>query len=178
MSTISVTDLKRLLDETPSLSLIDVRTPLEFDQVHVPEARNFPLGDLAPKRLVDSGQLSASEPVYILCHSGARAQKASDQFLAAGYENTIVVEGGTQAWLASNLPVTRGQSKSISLERQVRIAAGSLVLTGVILGSFVHYGFFGLSGFVGAGLVFAGITDWCGMGLLLAKAPWNQRSPS
>jgi predicted branched-subunit amino acid permease len=73
------------------------------------------------------------------------------------------------------LPVTRSSVKIISLERQVRIVAGSLVLIGVLLGWFVHRGFFGLSAFVGAGLVFAGITDFCGMGLLLAKLPWNKR---
>jgi hypothetical protein len=76
------------------------------------------------------------------------------------------------------LPVTRGVVKVISLERQVRIAAGSLVLVGVLLAIFVHPYFIGLSAFVGAGLVFAGITDWCGMGLLLAKLPWNSRKPA
>jgi rhodanese-related sulfurtransferase len=86
-----------------------------------------------------------------------------------------VVEGGTLAWIAANLPVTRSAVKMISLERQVRIAAGSLVLIGVLLGWFVHRGFYGLAAFVGAGLVFAGITDFCGMGLLLAKLPWNRR---
>ena len=178
MSTISPADLKRFLDEKPSSVVIDVRTSVEFDQVHVPQARNLPLSSFQPKRLVENGELPAEDPIFILCQSGARAQKAADQFLAAGLRNAIVVEGGTQAWVASNLPVTRGQGKVISLERQVRIGAGSLVLTGVILGWFVHPGFFGLSAFVGAGLVFAGITDWCGMGLLLAKAPWNQRSAS
>ena len=79
------------------------------------------------------------------------------------------------AWNEAGFPVTRGRSRVISLERQVRIGAGALVLTGVLLGSLVHPAFFALSGLVGAGLVFAGLTDWCGMGLLLAKAPWNQR---
>ena len=82
------------------------------------------------------------------------------------------VEGGTQAWDAAGLPVIRGQ-KAISLERQVRIAAGSLVLTGAVLSHWVHPWWIGLSGFVGAGLIFAGITDTCGMGLLLARMPWN-----
>jgi hypothetical protein len=85
----------------------------------------------------------------------------------------VNVEGGTQACESSGVPVVRGK-KAISLERQVRIAAGSLVLTGVTLGWLVHPGFFGLSAFVGAGLVFAGITDTCGMGMLLARMPWNQ----
>ena len=178
MRTISVFDLKRLLEETPSPALIDVRTPLEFDEVHVSQARNYPLGELEPKRLIGDGELPSAEPIFLLCRSGARAQKASDQFVAAGYGNTVVVEGGTQAWIESELPVIRGEGKIISLERQVRIAAGTLVLIGVLLGWFVHRVFFGLPAFVGAGLVFAGLTDWCGMGLLLAKAPWNRRSRS
>ncbi|MCW5559341.1 MAG: DUF2892 domain-containing protein, partial [Verrucomicrobiae bacterium] len=78
-------------------------------------------------------------------------------------------------WEAAGLPVLRGTSRVISLERQVRIAAGTLVVTGTALGYFVHPGFYGLAAFVGAGLVFAGITDFCGMGLLLAKLPWNSR---
>lgn len=74
-------------------------------------------------------------------------------------------------------PVTRSAVKVMSLERQVRIAAGSLVFIGVALGWFVHRGFFAVPAFVGAGLVFAGLTDFCGMGLLLAKMPWNRRLP-
>ena len=178
MSRISPADLKRLLGQDSSLAVIDVRTPLEFDEVHVAEAVNIPLDRLNPELLVRNGELPAEEPIYILCRSGQRAVKAADRFIAAGYPNVVVVEGGTQAWIEANLPVTRGQRKAISLERQVRIAAGSLVFAGVTLGWFVHPGFFGLSGFVGAGLVFAGISDWCGMGLLIAKAPWNQRARS
>jgi hypothetical protein len=93
----------------------------------------------------------------------------------AGLDNAVVVEGGTIAWSDAGLPVERAAVKVMSLERQVRIGAGSLVLTGVLLAIFVHPYFLALSGFVGGGLVFAGITDWCGMGLLLAKAPWNNR---
>ena len=84
--------------------------------------------------------------------------------------------GGVAAWKAAGLPVEKDEHAPWSLERQVRVVAGALVVTGVVLGFWIHPGFFGLSAFVGAGLVFAGITDWCGMGLLLAKAPWNRRS--
>jgi hypothetical protein len=87
----------------------------------------------------------------------------------------INIEGGTNACIVAGLPVVRGK-KAISLERQVRIAAGLLVLLGVILGWLVHPAFFGLAAFVGAGLVFAGVTDTCGMGMILARMPWNQCS--
>jgi len=116
------------------------------------------------------------QTVYVICKSGGRAAKACERFHAAGFTNVASVEGGTEAWEAAGLPLVRGASRVLSLERQVRIGAGSLVLLGVILGWNVHAAFFGLSAFIGAGLIFAGVTDWCGMGLLLAKAPWNQRT--
>lgn len=96
--------------------------------------------------------------------------------LAAGLTNVINVEGGTRAWAEAGLPVNRDKS-AISLERQVRIAAGLLVLAGVVLGVFVYPYLIGLSAFVGAGRVFAGVTDTCGMGLLLARMPWNRGGP-
>jgi rhodanese-related sulfurtransferase len=150
--------------------LIDVRTPAEFEEVHVAFARNVPLDRLDPQALGDP-----AAPVYVVCRSGSRGQKACEKLLAAGFANVANVEGGTLACVEAGLPVVRGR-KTISLERQVRIAAGSLVLLGVLLGVLAHPGFLGLAGFVGAGLVFAGITDTCGMGLLLARMPWNRRA--
>jgi rhodanese-related sulfurtransferase len=120
-------------------------------------------------------ELQKNQPVYLLCRSGQRATKAADKFAKEGFSQPVVVEGGTLAWIEANLPVTRGQTRVISLERQVRIAAGAIVLTGVLLARFVNFNFIWLSGFVGAGLIFAGITDFCGMGLLLARMPWNKR---
>jgi rhodanese-related sulfurtransferase len=171
MKTISPVELQKILATQPSATVIDVRTPVEFAEVHVPQAKNVPLDELKPGSL----QLQKEQPVYLLCRSGQRATKAAEKFAKEGYSQPIVIEGGTLAWIEANLPVTRSAVKVISLERQVRIAAGSLVLLGMLLGWFVHRGFFGLSVFVGAGLVFAGITDFCGMGLLLAKLPWNKR---
>jgi rhodanese-related sulfurtransferase len=171
MKTISPVELQKILTVQPSSSLIDVRTPIEFAEAHVPQAQNIPLDELKPSSL----QLRKDQPLYLLCRSGQRATKAAEKFSREGFSQLIIVEGGTLAWIEANLPVTRSSVKIISLERQVRIVAGSLVLIGVLLGWFVHRGFFGLSAFVGAGLVFAGITDFCGMGLLLAKLPWNKR---
>ena len=171
MKTITPAELQKIIVAQPSVPVIDVRTPVEFAEVHVPEARSVPLDELKPGGL----QLQKDQPVYLLCRSGGRATKAADKFAREGFVQPVVVEGGTLAWIEANLPVTRGQTRVISLERQVRIIAGSLVFIGVVLGWFVHRGFFGLSAFVGAGLVFAGITDFCGMGLLLARMPWNKR---
>lgn len=174
MKTITPAELQTLLKTQPELAVLDVRTSLEFAEMHVPQARNVPLDRLEPRQLFDGGQLPKDQPIYLLCRSGARAAKAAERFARAGFDNAVVVEGGTLAWIDAGLPVNRGPAKAISLERQVRIAAGSLAFLGAALGYFVHPYFIGLSAFVGAGLVFAGITDFCGMGLLLARAPWNQ----
>lgn len=175
---ITPTELNHRLASEPGLLLIDVRTPAEFESVHVPAANNIPLGELDPKALLASGKLRENQAVYILCQSGRRAAIAAEQLQDGGIPNGIVVDGGTEAWVSAGLPVNRGQQQVISIERQVRIGAGSIVLLGILLGWFVHRYFLGLSAFVGAGLVFAGVTDWCGMGLLLAKAPWNHRKKS
>jgi rhodanese-related sulfurtransferase len=177
MKSIAPVELQTLLAAEPDTPVIDVRTPVEFSEVHVPQARSVPLDGLNPTALAGSGQIRKDRPVYLLCRSGQRATKAAEKFAKEGFAQPIVVEGGTLAWIEANLPVTRGKTRTISLERQVRIAAGSLVFLGVALGWFIHPGFYGLSAFVGAGLVFAGITDLCGMGLLLAKLPWNTRVP-
>ncbi|MFZ4598038.1 MAG: rhodanese-like domain-containing protein [Terrimicrobiaceae bacterium] len=173
-STIAPAALQSALKNDPSSIVLDVRSPAEFHEVHVPHAVNFPLGSLDIKALEKSGRVSRDKSVYLLCQSGRRAAAAAEKFSSEGFENVFVIEGGTLAWAEAGLPVNRSGGKAISIERQVRIGAGSLVVAGVVLGLFVHPGFFGLSAFVGAGLVFAGITDFCGMGLLLAKAPWNR----
>jgi rhodanese-related sulfurtransferase len=171
MKTIMPFQLQTSLTAQPSLPVIDVRTPVEFAEVHVPSARNVPLDELKPGSL----QLQKNQPVYLLCRSGQRAAKAAEKFTKEGFLKPIVVEGGTLAWIEAGLPVTRSAVKAISLERQVRIIAGAIVFAGVLLAQFVDARFIWLSGFIGAGLVFAGITDFCGMGLLLAKMPWNKR---
>jgi rhodanese-related sulfurtransferase len=176
MRTIPPAELHHRLAQQPDLPVLDVRTPAEFAEVHAPRARNLPLDALKPGEL--AGQYPPHEPVYLLCRSGQRAAKAAEKLADAGFAEPIVVEGGTLAWIEANLPVVRGRATAISLERQVRIVAGALVFTGTALGWFVHRGFFVLPAFVGAGLVFAGVTDFCGMGLLLAKMPWNKRGNS
>ena len=169
---ISPTELGVLMDAGKILDVVDVRTPPEFREVHLVGARNIPLGRLDPKTMV-AERRSQEQPLYLICQSGGRGREACAALRAAGAANVINVEGGTLACVQAGLPVIRGR-KTISLERQVRIAAGSLVLLGTALGVFVRPGFLLLPGLVGAGLMFAGITDTCGMGLLLARMPWNR----
>ena len=159
-----------------TVDLIDVRTPVEFREVHVQGAKNVPLDSLNPQAIIAARNGSANEPLYVICRSGARGAKACQAFVDAGFTNIINVEGGTMQCIEEGIPVQRGK-KAVSLERQVRIAAGLLVFTGSILGYFYPQ-WCALPAFVGAGLMFAGITDTCGMGMLLAKMPWNQVSGS
>ena len=171
---ISPQALAQLYSSGQGIDLIDVRTPAEFQQVHVEFARNVPLSDLDPDQIVRARNGSANEPLYVICQAGGRGQQACERFAKAGFPNVINIEGGTAACETAGLPLVRGK-KVMSLERQVRITAGSLVLVGVALGSLVHPYLYGLSAFIGAGLVFAGLTDTCGMGMMLAKMPWNTR---
>ena len=161
------------LCESGKIDLLDVRTPVEFRELHATDARNVPLDRLDPVAVMQARNASKEEPLYLICRSGSRGRQACEKFRAAGFPDVVNVEGGTLAWAECGLPVVRGK-KAISLERQVRIAAGLLVLLGALLGWLVHPAFVGLAAFVGAGLVFAGITDTCGMGMLLARMPWNQ----
>jgi len=173
VATISPSALLQRLRSGQSCDLIDVRSPSEFREVHVEFVHNVPLDQLEPNSVMNARNGNSGEPLYVVCHLGGRSQKACEAFHKHGYTNVVNVEGGTDACVTAGLPLVRGK-KTISLERQVRIVAGALVLTGVILGWQVHPAFYGLSAFIGGGLLFAGISNTCGMGMLLMKCPWNQ----
>lgn len=173
IKTINPTMLKDAMDNG-NAEIVDVRTPLEFREVHVKGARNVPLDRLDPNELMQNRNGSADKPLYVICKSGSRGQKACGKIADCGFENVINIEGGTDACLAAGLPVVRGK-KAMSLERQVRITAGTIILGGSIAA--LATGIIWLAAipaFVGAGLAFAGITDTCAMGMLIAKMPWNQ----
>lgn len=156
--------------------LIDVRSPAEFRAQHVSGARNVPLDQLQPSLLVEqlkSEGLQEGAELFLLCQRGQRAQRAAEQLqhLLPGVQ---VIDGGTEACVACGVQTSQGASTVISLQRQVQISAGSLVLLGCTLGTWVHPGWYGLAAFVGAGLTFAGISNTCAMALLLARMPWNR----
>jgi rhodanese-related sulfurtransferase len=171
---ISVAELSSLL-ATPAgpLNIIDVRTRGEFARVHAVPARSMPLDELDPAAVL-AQRASPAEPIYLICQSGQRASQAWQRLTDAGATDVYCVEGGTVAWERMGLPVERGASRMISLERQVRIGAGSLVLLGTVLALAVHPAFLLIPGFVGTGLMFAGITDYCGMAMVLSRMPWNR----
>ena len=163
--------LKELRDAGQTVDLIDVRTPVEYREVHVAFARNVPLDRLDPAGLLRDRR--PGEPLYVICKSGGRGRQACEKLLAAGCDDVVNVEGGTQACVEAGLPVVRGK-KAVSLERQVRIAAGLLIVLGAALAWFVHPAWVGLCAFVGAGLAYAGVTDSCAMGMVMARMPWNR----
>lgn len=151
--------------------ILDVRTTGEFESMHIPGSYNVPLDLLSEHR----GELTRSvdQPVILVCASGMRARQADTSLRDAGLDSVSVLEGGITAWEQQGQPVTKGQQKW-SLERQVRLAAGSLVAIGALGGLLVWQPLTFLSLFVGAGLTFAAITNTCGMAMLLSKLPYNQ----
>ncbi|HEY3928201.1 MAG TPA: rhodanese-like domain-containing protein [Candidatus Koribacter sp.] len=158
-------------DLSPSHKLIDVRTPTEFAAGHIAGALNVPL-DLVEARIDD---LDPNSPLVLVCKAGTRARLASE-LLAPCRQNTAVLAGGMDAWYRAGQPVVVSSRSRWSLERQVRLGAGLLVLLGVIAAFTLNSRWILLSGFVGLGLIFAGLTDVCAMGSLLARMPWNRNS--
>ena len=164
-------DLVRLLRDHPHTRLLDVRTPGEFEAEHIAGAYNIPLDTVGEHAYrIHAG---VAEPVVLVCRSGQRARKAEEALRAAGMTNLHVLDGGLSAWTAAGQPARRGVPR-MSLERQVRIAAGALAATGGFLALFVNPLFAALPAFVGSGLVFAGVSDTCAMGILIAKLPYNR----
>lgn len=172
--TIDPGELKRLLSSGKRLDLLDVRTPGEHRTVHVQGVRLCPLDGLEPSKVRTERAADAEGPTYVLCKTGGRAKKAAQRLAEAGVE-VVVVEGGTDACVAAGLPVNRGKAV-MSLERQVRIVAGSLVLIFTILGVALTPWLLIVPAFIGAGLTFAGVTDTCGMAMVLSRMPWNRVS--
>jgi rhodanese-related sulfurtransferase len=163
-----------LVGKTDKVLFLDVRTPAEFSAVHILGSISHPLTSLEPAQV--QKLLEAKERCVVVCRSGNRARKAAE-ILSSLNPKPEVLDGGIAAWEASGLPVVKGKGV-ISLERQVRIAAGLLVVAGVALGTLVNPLWYGLGAFVGAGLVFAGVTDTCGMAMMLARMPWNNSQSS
>jgi rhodanese-related sulfurtransferase len=168
---ITVEQLKDLLQSGEEIQLIDVREYPEFNTEKIAGAL------LAPLSIFSESQKSINREkhTYLICKSGSRASEYAAKLISEGYSQISIIEGGMSAWINAGYDIIKGSSKIWSLERQVRVAAGSLVVLGVILSILLHSNFVVLSAFVGAGLIFAGVTDTCGMGLLLAKMPWNKK---
>lgn len=165
---ININELATLIKAHEPIQLVDVRSPGEYAAGHVPQAINIPLEQLEA-RFADltEGQ------VAVLCQSGTRAGMACE-LLNRHHDGLLLVQGGTQAWIDAGKPIVSTTGNKWSLERQVRLLAGLIVLVGTSLAVTVNASWVFLAMFVGAGLTFAGITNICGMALLLGKLPWNK----
>jgi rhodanese-related sulfurtransferase len=169
---ISPREAKRLVEQ--GATLIDIREADEHARSHIPGAYHLALSKLAPGVLAGA----AGKTLIFHCRSGARTAAHAPR-LAAGAGaacEAYILEGGLDAWRAAGLPVATDQSRPIELQRQVQIAAGGLAFVGTLLGLFTSPWFFAVPLFVGAGLMTAGITGFCGMARLLMRAPWNRRA--
>ena len=164
-------ELALLLQQHPTIRLLDVRTPGEFGSAHIRGSYNVPLDTLSEHGR-EIGE-NVTDPVVLVCQSGRRARQAEEALKATGLRSLHVLDGGIAGWLAASLPVVRGRGR-VSLERQVRIVAGALAATGGLLAILVNPWLALLPVFIGSGLVFAGLTDTCAMGMLLARLPYNQ----
>jgi rhodanese-related sulfurtransferase len=169
-SRVDATTLERLLADDADVRILDVRTPAEFESAHIPGAYNVPLDTLGEHAAELERHLS--EPVMLVCRSGARASQACDRLAATGMANLHILDGGMQAWDDGRRDVKRGRQRW-DLERQVRLVAGSLVLAGIVGSLFVPELKY-LAGFVGAGLTFAALSNTCAMGMALSKLPYNR----
>lgn len=168
-SRITVAELAGMLGGAGAPLVVDVRLPAEYHAVHLEPSLSLPLDEIAARR----DELPRDREIALVCRTGARARVAAAEL--SGFR-TRVLEGGIAAWQDAGHPVVEGQAH-MSLERQVRIAAGALACTGGVLAAAVSPWFGLLPAFVGAGLVYAGITDRCGMAMLLGKLPYNRRGP-
>jgi glyoxylase-like metal-dependent hydrolase (beta-lactamase superfamily II)/rhodanese-related sulfurtransferase len=164
---ITVEELDRVRGEVDAPLVVDVRMPAEYRSAHLEPSVSLPLDEIARRR----GELPSDRELVLVCRTGARARLAAAELSAF---RTRVLEGGIAAWQEAGYPVVLGKAH-MSLERQVRIAAGALACAGGLLAVAISPWFGLLPAFVGAGLVYAGVTDRCGMAMLLAKLPYNRR---
>ena len=160
--------------DTGGAVLIDIRETDEFARSHVKGAQSHPLSTWEKAHLT----VDPDADVIFTCRSGMRTAGACDRLAARVNGNAFVLDGGLDAWAKAGLPVETNADAPMEIMRQVQIAAGSLVLIGVIFGFLVTPAWFALSAFVGAGLTFAGVSGYCGMARLLMLSPWNRVKPA
>ena len=172
IQTISVQEFQQCNEGGERFDVIDVRSPGEYTRVHATPSRNLPLSDLKPAELV-AIRNEGSPRIALLCQMGGRAMNAAKQVAEHSDEIIYVLEGGTNAWLKADLPVIRGKGV-IPEDRQVHITVGLLIVTGVVLGHLVSPWWYVLSGAIGLGLLNAGLTGICPLGMLMAAMPWNK----
>lgn len=170
-TSLSPAELRRRLATDDELMVVDVRTPGEFESVHIRGSYNVPL-DLLAEHTHDLAERMQGH-VVLICQSGTRAGQACEHLQAAGFNTADVLEGGIAAYEAAGGDVVR-QGSRWAMDRQVRMAAGSLVLLGTLAGQLVHRRWGLMAGAVGAGLAYSAASDSCAMAAVLSRMPWNR----
>ncbi|BAY22493.1 rhodanese-like protein [Calothrix sp. NIES-2100] len=169
LQTVSAQTLKQLLEQK-AVTLIDVREPAEYAGEHIPGATLVSLSNFDLRKIPQDGS------IVLYCRSGNRSTMAAQKLFTAEFATVTHLVGGIGAWKEAGLPTTINRKAPISLLRQVQMITGSSVVIGTLLGVFISPWFLLLSGVMGAGLIYSGITDTCILGMMLAKLPYNQRS--
>ncbi|MFW6074271.1 MAG: rhodanese-like domain-containing protein [Chloroflexota bacterium] len=171
-SVISIETLSDLRERSVPLRLIDVRTPAEYETVHIPGSYNVPLDQIGEHRveLVDA----LDSPAILICRTGGRARQAEQELKKSGLSQLHVLEGGISAWESAEKPVVRSNQERWSLERQIRGVAGAITFAGALGGLLLWRPLGAVAAAVGAGLLFSAITNTCGMAMVLAKLPYNR----
>ena len=154
------------------VALIDVRTPVEHEEMRIAGSRLMPLDKLDAASVKAAAE--GNERCILICRSGKRAEQAFEKLRAAGLENLVILEGGVTDWETAGLPLERSTRRRLPLMRQVQLIIGVLALTGSILALTVNKNFAIIPAILGAGLTMAGSTGWCGLAILLSKMPWNK----
>lgn len=152
--------------------LVDIRSADEHAREHIADARHLPL-DRLQQGVLQNTKVSA---VIYHCRSGNRTSLNANALAACAPCEAYVLEGGLDAWKKAGLPVQKVAGQPLELQRQVQIAAGTLIVMGALLGVFVSPWFYWLSGLIGAGLIFAGVSGFCGLARVLMMMPWNRRA--
>lgn len=156
--------------------LVDVRTPREFRAEHIEGSLHVPLGELG-SRADEIVRAADGRQVALVCRSGLRAERARRLLAARTDLDLQVLAGGVLAWGRAGHPLVRPPRPApLSLQRQVHIVSGGLLLLGSALACLVHPAFVALVAFVGLGLVHAGVTDTCALGAVLERMPWNREA--
>jgi rhodanese-related sulfurtransferase len=165
-------EIQQDLQSGKRVALIDVRTPVEHEEMRIAGSRLMPLDKLDAAAV--KAAAAGNERCVLICRSGKRAQQAFEKLRAAGFDNLVILEGGVSEWQSAGLPLERSSRKRLPLMRQVQLIIGVLALTGSVLALTVDKNFAVIPAILGAGLTMAGSTGWCGLAILLSKMPWNK----
>ena len=164
---ISPSDAKLLIEK--GAILVDIRDNGEHARERIPQAQNVPLSKLCDQRIGEG-----HTAIVFHCKSGNRTRMNAPLLAGAAEADAFILDGGIEAWKKAGLPVAADRKQPLEMMRQVQIVAGGMALLGAVLGYTVHPSFYALSGAVGAGLMFSGISGTCAMARILKRMPWNR----